>query len=168
MNKTHRVVIIGLYSAVLVALQVGLSSLPNVEVVSFLFVIYGLIFGLKTNLLIAFVFVTLEVLAWGFGDWAIGYYWIWPLWTIIIALVKPLLKENTYYWALLSGLWGAMFGALFAINHGLFYGFTFSFAYWLKGLSFDLIHAISNYVVMLILFNPVLKLFKEQHKGEVS
>ena len=144
--KTKQVVYVGIYSATLFAIQIALSSLPNVELVSFLFVIYGLSLSFKMNLAISFVFVTLEVIAWGFGDWAIGYYWIWPL------------------WALFSGLWGILFGLLFAINHGLFYGFHYSLAYWIKGLSFDLIHVISNYIIMLILFNPVLKLFKENHR----
>lgn len=162
--KTKQVVYVGIYSATLFAIQIALSSLPNVELVSFLFVIYGLSLSFKMNLAISFVFVTLEVIAWGFGDWAIGYYWIWPLWALLIHLIKPLLKEDAYKWALFIGLWGILFGLLFAINHGLFYGFHYSLAYWIKGLSFDLIHVISNYIIMLILFNPVLKLFKENHQ----
>lgn len=164
MKQTKQIVHVGFYSAVLVALQVGLSSLPNIELVSFLFVIYGISLGLKLNLFIAFVFVILEMLMWGFGDWVIGYAWIWPLWTLLIALFKSLLKQNPYLWALMSGLWGMVFGGLFAINHGFFYGFNFSLAYWIKGLSFDLIHAASNYLIMLILFKPVLNTFKQNHQ----
>ncbi|HZJ87333.1 MAG TPA: hypothetical protein VFC75_03825 [Erysipelothrix sp.] len=164
MKKTHTVVIVGFYSATLLALQVALSSLPNVEIVSFLFVIYGLTLGLTTNLMIAFVFSIIEMLTWGFGDWVIGYLWIWPLWTVMIALLKPVVKENTYIWSLINGLWGFLFGMLFAINHGLFYGFNFSIAYWIKGIPFDIIHALSNYIVMLVLFKPILRLFKEHHQ----
>ncbi len=163
MKKTHTVVIVGFYSATLVALQVALSSLPNVELVSFLFVIFGLTLGFKTNLTIALVFSIVEMLVWGFGDWVIGYLWIWPLWTGVIAVLKPLLKESTYLWSITNAIWGFLFGALFAINHGLFYGFNFSVAYWIKGLPFDVIHALSNYIVMLILFKPILNLFKKHH-----
>lgn len=159
--NTKQVVQVGLYSAALIALQVALSSLPNIEVVSFLFVIYGITLSLKMNLAIAFVFVSIQMMVWGFGDWVIGYYWIWPIWSLIIYFLKPLLKENHYAWALMSGAWGILFGILFAVNHGIFYGFNYSLAYWIKGLSFDLIHIVSNYIIMLILFNPVLKLFKE-------
>ncbi len=162
--KTKQVVQVAMYSAALVALQVALASLPNVEVVSFLFVIYGITLSLKMNLAISFVFVTIQMLVWGAGDWVIGYYWIWPTWTLIIALFKSILKENTYGWALLSGFWGILFGLLFALNHGLFYGFNYSFIYWIKGLSFDLIHTISNYIIMLILYKPVLNLFKQHHQ----
>lgn len=164
MKNTYKIVLVGLLSAILVALQVGLASIPNVELVSFLLLIYTLMFPLSMNILIAFIFVTIEMIVWGMGDWVIGYYWIWPTWVILVHFFKPIIKENNFGWALVCGLWGTLFGALFAINHGLFYGFNFSIAYWIKGIPFDIIHTVSNYVLTLVLFNPVINLFKQLHK----
>lgn len=166
MKKTQNIVLVGLYSAVLLVLQLALMTLPNIELVSFLFIIYGLTLPFKMSLMISFVFVILQALVHGFGDWVIAYIWIWPLWVTFIYLLKPIIKERTYGWAIISGLWGILFGMLFAINHGIFYGFNFSMIYWIKGLSFDLIHLVSNYLITLLLFEPTLKHFKIYRKGE--
>lgn len=164
MKETYKIILVGLLSAILVALQVGLASIPNVELVSFLLLIYALIFPLSMNILITFVFVTIEMLVWGMGDWVIGYYWIWPIWVVLIFFLKPIIKENHFGWSMVCGVWGVLFGALFAINHGIFYGFNFSIAYWIKGIPFDIIHTVSNYVITLVLFKPVIKLFKQLYK----
>ncbi len=164
MKSTKKIVMIALYSASLVALKMALMWLPNVELVTFLMIIYGLTLPFDMTIMISFIFVLIEALIWGVGDWVIGYIWIWPLWVVLVYLMKPLLQERRYGWAIVSGLWGFLFGVLFALNHGLLYGFNYSFVYWLKGINFDLIHVISNYIVTLILFQPVLNLLKNQHK----
>lgn len=170
MKPTFRIVLIGLLSALLLVMQVALSAIPNVELVSFLFIIYALSLPFSMSVLIALVFVTLQMLVWGMGDWVIGYYWIWIVWVILIYFLKPVLKKNTYLWAFLSGAWGFLFGILFAMNHGLLYGFNYSLIYWIKGISFDIIHAISNYIIIIILFSPTSNLFARllTSKGEES
>ena len=160
MKPTVHIVVIGLLSALLVIMQVALAFLPNVELVSLLFIIYGLTLPLSSNLLIGFVFVVLEALVWGMGDWVFGYLWIWLIWIGLIYTLKPILKTNPYFWALTSGLWGILFGLLFAINHGLFYGFNYSLIYWIRSIPFDITHTISNYVITFILFKPLHELIQ--------
>src|SRR5690554_8007104 len=168
MKPTFKIVLVGLLSALLLVMQVSFSAIPNVELVSFLFIIYAMSFPFSMNVLISVVFVTLQMLVWGMGDWVIGYYWIWIVWVILIFIFKPILKNNTYLWAILSGMWGFLFGILFAVNHGLFYGLNYSLIYWIKGISFDIIHAISNYIIVIILLSPTSKLFARllTNKGE--
>lgn len=164
-DKIKEVALIGILSSLIFTSQVVLSPLPNIELVSFLFLIYTLNLPLRTSLSITFVFSTLEMLAWGIGSWVIGYYWVWPLWVLIISLLKPLIKDSAYGWAIVSAVWGAAFGGLFAINYGIFYGFKFSVAYWIRGLMFDLVHSVSNYLVALILFKPVNFAFQKLKGG---
>ncbi len=154
MKPTLKIVLIGLFSGLLVVLQVALAPLPNIELVTFLMLMYTLFLPFSMSILIVLVFVTLEMLTWGMGDWVIGYYWIWLVWIGLVYTLKPILKQNHFSWALLSGFWGILFGMLFAINHGFFYGFKFSLIYWIKGISFDIIHTISNYIIVLVLFKP--------------
>lgn len=161
LTKTKEVALVGILSTATLLSQVMLSAIPNVELVTFLFLIYAIVFPLRTAVLIALVFSTMQALVWGFGDWVIGYYWIWTLWVLLVHLFKPLIKESVYGWAILSGVWGAIFGALFAINFGFFYGFTYSFAYWTRGVMFDLVHTVSNYLVTLVLFKPTYKAIQE-------
>ena len=161
MKPTLKIVLIGLFSRLLVALQVALAFLPNVELVTFLMLMYALLLPASMSVFISLVFATLEMLVWGLtGDWVVGYYWIWLVWIGLIYTLKPVLKHNHYSWALVSGLWGFLFGMLFAINHGIFYGLQFSFIYWVRGISFDIIHAISNYIIVLVLFKPSYNILK--------
>lgn len=168
MSKTKKVVIISLYSAALVALKLALMVLPNIELVTFMFIIYGLTLPAQMTLMISVIFVSVETIMWGFGDWSFGYMWIWPIWILMIYSIKKIIKERPYFWALISAMWGFIFGILFALNHGIFYGLNYSFVYWVKGLNFDLIHVLSNYILTLVLFEPVLKLFKTQHRRMIK
>ena len=164
-NRGREVALVGILSGLIFASQVAISSLPNIELVSLLFLIYALHLPIKTTMLISFTFSTLEMLTWGVGSWVIGYYWIWPIWIVLIYLLKPIIKDSVYGWAIASAVWGAAFGGLFAINYGIFYSFKFSIAYWIRGLMFDLVHSFSNYLVTLILFKPVSTTFGKLVEG---
>jgi energy-coupling factor transport system substrate-specific component len=75
MKTTHRIILIGLLSALLVVVQVALAAIPNVELVSFLFLIYTITLPLSMSLSIALVFATLQMLVWGMG--LLGYLGLW-------------------------------------------------------------------------------------------
>ncbi len=160
-KSVHKLVTIGVLSAIIVALQVALAALPNVELVTVLMLVYTLVLPLSSSLLITAIFATLEMLIWGSGDWVVGYFWIWPIWVLLVASLKHHFKQSAYRWALLSGLWGALFGILFSLNHGLFYGFKFSLAYWIRGIPFDVIHTLANYLTTLVLFKPTYHVLKQ-------
>lgn len=161
MKPIFRLLLVGLLSATLFVSQLALSALPNVELVSFFIVIFTLTLPLSTSLFIVIIFVTLQMMTWGLGDWVFGYLWIWPMLVLFTKLMQPINRENSHFWALFSGFWGFLFGALFALHQGILYGMQYSFIYWVRGISFDIIHAIANYILMLLLFHPVLKLFKQ-------
>ena len=74
-------------------------------------------------------------------------------------MLKPILKDNAHHWALLGALFGFLFGFLFAVQHAILYGLNMGIVYWIRGISFDIIHAFSNYSLILILFKPIYKVF---------
>ena len=61
---------IGIMIATLEAAKLSLSFIPNVELVTFLLILYTLAFGKKV-LYAAFAFVGVECLIWGMGIWVI-------------------------------------------------------------------------------------------------
>lgn len=159
MFNVRKLVLLALLAAGALALQVSLSFLPNVELVTLWFLIIGLSLSFKESVIVVFVFTLLEALVWGFGDWVLGYLWIWTVWIIMIRCFKPILKDKTHLWALLGAFYGFVFGFLFAVQHALLYGLNMGIVYWIRGISFDIIHAFSNYSLILILFTPILKVF---------
>ena len=88
---------IALLSAILYVSKVVLEFLPNVELVSFLILIYTLVFGSETLLVIA-VFNLFEFIQWGFGVWWVSYLYVWPLLCLIVLILKNAVKEEFLVW----------------------------------------------------------------------
>ena len=65
--KTREIVIYGILSAVLLAAQVSLGFLPNIEIVTLLILVYTLVFRKKVFFII-YIFVFLEGLIYGLVD----------------------------------------------------------------------------------------------------
>jgi hypothetical protein len=122
------------------------------------FLLLACVLTFKESLVVVFVFSTLEALVWGFGDWVVAYLWIWALWVVLVQAFKSIIKDNSHGWALLGAFYGFAFGLLFSIQHAVLYGFNMGVIYWIRGISFDIIHAFSNYSLILILYKPLSKL----------
>lgn len=146
------IVVIGMMSSVLLAVQFALSFLPNVELVSLLIILYTLIFGKKT-LYIVYVFVILEGLVYGIGLWWFNYLYVWAILFIITLLMKKI--HSQLIWAVISGIYGLSFGALCSIPYFITGGIPSGAAYWIAGIPFDILHGISNFAIAFALFDPL-------------
>lgn len=158
--KAKDITLIALLSASLTVGKLVLSFVPNVEIITFLLITYTLIFGIRKSLLITMIFVTTEIMIYGFGTWLLGYYIIWPSLVIATHLLSKLFK-NEYQWATLSGIYGLFFGLFFSAFESIFYGIGYGIAYWIRGIPFDIIHGTSNFIVMLVLYKPITKQIKK-------
>ena len=150
---------IALLSAILYVSKVALEFLPNVELVSLLTVLYTLVFG-KEAFLIVTVFNLFELIQWGFGTWWVSYLYVWPLLVLIILLLKKVIKEEFLIWSVVSGLFGLIFGSLFAIVY-LPVDPAYALAYWISGLPWDVWHGVCNFVLMLVIGKPLYLLLKK-------
>lgn len=144
---------IAFLAALLYVSKVVLEFLPNVELVSLLIILYTLVFG-KETLLAVVVFNLFEVVQWGIGTWTISYLYTWPLLCVLTLVFKRWFREEFIFWAIFSGCFGLIFGALFAIVY-LPVGWSAALSYWILGLPWDVWHAAANFVLMLILGKPV-------------
>ena len=150
---------IALLSAILYVSKVALEFLPNVELVSLLTVLYTLVFG-KEAFLIVTVFNQFELIQWGFGTWWVSYLYVWPLLVLITLLLKKIIKEEFLIWSVVSGLFGLIFGSLFAIVY-LPVDPAYALAYWISGLPWDVWHGVCNFVLMLVIGKPLYLLLKK-------
>lgn len=159
------IALIGIMSAILVAVQVTLGFLPNIELVSLLIIIYTLVFGRKAFYII-YVFVAVEGLIYGIGLWWINYLYVW---TILYLLVLILHKQRSpYFWAILSGFYGLFFGALCAIPNLFLSGIGSAVSYWIAGIPYDVLHGIANFVVALLLFHPIYYIMDRINKRDTD
>ncbi len=144
---------IALLSAILYVSKVALEFLPNVELVSLLVMIYTLVFGKETFLIVT-VFNMFELIQWGCGTWWVSYLYTWPLLCVVTLLLKKAVKEEFIVWSIVSGMFGLVFGALFAVVY-IPVDIAYALTYWISGLPFDVWHAVWNFVLMLVLGKPL-------------
>lgn len=151
--------LIAILSASLTAGKLVLFMVPNIEIVTFLLITFTVLFGIKRAVITTMVFVTTEVLLYGFGTWNFGYYFIWSLLVILTHLLSKV-TQSEYVFAGLAGVFGLCFGLFFAVFESFFYGIEYGIVYWIRGIPFDILHGLSNFIIALILFKPVTKTIK--------
>lgn len=162
--NTRSLILYSFLGALIFASQFALSFIPNVELVSFLVIIYSLIYGKKAQVPIL-VFNMLMGLFYGFNPyWIIGYFILWPLLSILTILFKKLLLENYLALAIFSGVFGLSFGALYSLQYIIIVSPAYAFSYWVSGIPFDVIHMIGNYFIMLFLGKPIYNLLIKLNK----
>lgn len=70
-------------------------------------------------------------------------------------------NDSALFWAVIAGAHGLFFGAMTAIPYLFIGGWEAAVSYWISGIPFDLLHCAGNFVVTLILLNPLLKLTRK-------
>lgn len=149
---------LALMGALMLASQVAMAALPNIHIVALLIIITALCFSWRALFSVA-VFVLLEGLIYGFGIWWISYLYAWPLLVPIVILLRK--NTSALFWAVIAGAHGLLFGAMTAIPYLFIGGWQAAVSYWISGIPFDLLHCAGNFVVTLVLLNPLLKLTRK-------
>ena len=145
--------------AILLAVQVVLAPLPNIELVSLLIVLYTRRYHGRA-LLIIYAFVLLEGLIYGFGLWFVNYLYVWAvLWGLSMLFSK---MDGTAGWVLLLAAYGLGFGLLCAIPYLFIGGIGYAVSSFVSGIPFDLAHGLGNAVLAALLFRPLDKLLSKQ------
>lgn len=149
------VTLFGVLGAIMFALQVAMSGLPNIEPVSLLVMVYAVVFG-KKCLYPIYVFVVMEILFFGIQMWNINYLYVWAILAVAAMWLRDM--EHPLAWAVLSAVFGLLFGALCAPVYLFSGGPGYAVSWWISGIPYDLLHCGGNFVMALLLFNPLRKL----------
>lgn len=149
--------VLSLLSALMLSLQVAASGLPNIHFTAPIIILTAVFFGWKCLYSIV-LFIMLEGLVWGFGLWWICYWYLWPALAIPAILMRK--NRSPLLWAILAAAHGLLFGALYALIYVFVGGWEMVLAKWISGIPFDLAHCVGNFVLTLLLFEPLYKVFK--------
>lgn len=150
--KIRDICIMAILAVVMFASQVVMSFLPNIELVSLLVILYTVVYG-KRIVGILCVFTLLEGLTYGFGLWFIMYLYIWPILAVIAYLFRRM--ESYVGWAVLSGVFGLLFGALCSVTYLILTGPVSAWAFFISGIPFDMVHCVGNFLLALFLLKPL-------------
>ena len=153
-------VLFALLGAMTFAAKYVMSFLPNIEPVSLMVMLFAVVFGWKWVYPV-YLYVVMEILFYGISLWNINYLYIWA----VLAVVSMFLKDmkSPLAWALLSGVFGLLFGALCGIVDVFIGGFSYAVTKWVSGIPFDIAHCAGNFVIALLLFKPLRELLAEEY-----
>lgn len=160
------ITLIGMMVAVIEVCKVALAWAPNIELTTFLLIMFTLFFGRKI-LFVVPVFILIEGTMYGIHLWWIMYLYAWPLLVLLTWIFRR--QQSVWLWSVLSAAFGLAFGFLCsfpyavigAVEGGIVNGLYAGFTWWVAGIPFDIIHGVANFVIMLVLYHPVRLVLKQ-------
>lgn len=158
----RELILFGILGAMTFALKLAMAWLPNIEPVSLCILVYGVVFGRKA-LYPTYIYVAMEILYFGLGIWNFCYLYIWAL--LVLAAIFLREMQQPLGWALVSGVYGLLFGALCAIVDAFIGGPAYAVAKWASGIPFDIAHCAGNFCIALILFRPLRELLEKLYRN---
>lgn len=152
------IALIGMLVCTMEAGKLALSIVPNVEIVSLMIILYTICFGKKTFYGII-VFVLMECAIWGIGLWTFMYLYIWPLLGIVAYMFRKV--DSKWFWSVFAAIFGLLFGPLCSLTYLVIGGHYMAFTWWIAGIPWDIIHSIANFVIMVVLYVPLVRLLRQ-------
>ncbi len=147
--------------ALIFAVKLALSGIPNIQLNAPLIILTAVFFGWKALCSVA-IYVLLEGLFFGFHVYWVSYVFIWPLLVVLAMFLRRLElfqgEKAALPWAVAAAFWGLLFGPLMYIPwFCIMGGWEGYFAMWIAGIPFDLTHMAGNFVFTLVLYWPLYK-----------
>ena len=164
--SVREITLFGMLGALTFGLKFAMSGLPNIHPVALLVMLFAVTFGIKC-LFPIYVYVAMELLLFGVGDWSLMYLYLWALLALLAWCMRKV--QDPLAWALLAGIFGLFFEVMGSPVYMLFGGFSYAVAKCVSGIMFSIYHCIGNFSITLLLFAPLRKLLERlYHKLQTA
>ena len=154
-------VLFGILGAFTFAAKYVMSFLPKIEPVSLMVMLFAVVFG-KKWVYPVYLYVAMEILFYGINLWNLNYLYIWAVLAVAACLLRDM--KHPLGWALLAGVFGLLFGALCGIVDVFIGGTTYALSKWISGIPFDIAHCAGNFVIVLVIFQPLRELLEKLYR----
>ena len=159
---TKDIVLTALAAALLSAGKQALASIPNVEVVTLLIMLYAACFKPQIAFAATAVFILIECFIWGIHTWVIAYLIHWNFVAFATFMLARIFKiKNRFVYFGFTILVTACFGvlttlidSLVAAGRGKNFAKVFALVY-VRGIYYYVIHVVGNAVFNITLFAPM-------------
>ena len=158
--SVRETVLFAILGAMTFAAKYVMSFLPNIEPASLMVMLFAVAFG-KKWVYPTYLYVVMETLFYGINLWTINYLYIWAILAVVALVLKDM--RSSFGWAMVSGIFGLLFGVLCGIVDVFIGGFSYAVTKWVSGIPFDIAHCIGNFFIALVMFNPLRKLLEQQY-----
>lgn len=159
--NTYKLTLLAFLAALAVVGRAVFSFLPNVQPVTSIIIISGIILGPLAAIILSLVTTFLSNMILGMGIWTIWQVISWALIGFISGIIGKYSQKIPLYRIV-----------LLSIVSGYFYGFVISLTnyqvagkflpYYLAGLPFDTYHAIGNAIFIILLY-PIISYFLRKY-----
>lgn len=156
--SVRELVLFAILGAMTFAAKYVMSFLPNIEPVSLCVMLFAVVFSWKWVYPV-YLYVAMEILFYGISLWNLNYLYIWAVLAVAACCLRRM--GSSLGWAMLSGMFGLLFGALCGIVDLFVGGFSYALSKWISGIPFDIAHCAGNFVLALLLFRPLRKLMEK-------
>lgn len=147
-----------------------MELLPNIHLLGALTMTYTVVFRLKA-LIPIYIYVMMNGAYAGFSPWWMPYLYIWTiLWGVTMLLPKKMSELTaSIVYPIVCALHGFLFGLLYLPADVIMWDLEGMeiLAYYLRGISFDLIHGVGNIFAGLLVL-PLSTLLKKLMKRQWS
>lgn len=162
--KTYKLTLIAILASLAVAGRYVFVFWPNVQPVTAIIIICGVLLGPGEAIVLAILVTFLSNMLLGMGIWTVWQIISWGIIGLLAGIIGKFTKRIPLYALILFGLFS-----------GYFYGFIISLTtyqvsgkfwpYYLLGLPFDTNHAIGNAVFIGLLY-PIIKVLIQRYAND--
>lgn len=158
--NTYKITLLAILAALGVAGRTLLVFLPNVQPVTAIIIISGILLGPSSAIMLAILITFLSNVFLGMGIWTIWQIVSWGAIGLLSGLIGKLIRKVPLYIIVTFGVFsGYLYGLIISLT-------TYQVAgkfwpYYIAGLPFDTYHAIGNAIFLLVLYPTVTFLMRK-------
>lgn len=162
----HQLILLTMLTTLAVVGRIYFSIIPNVQPTTVIIILITLVFGMRSGVMVAIVSCLLSNIYLGMGLWTFGQMLAWSSVAILTGLWRPLYQRvPMVLTALLTGFMGFLFGFLMSLWTYVIDPMAF-WAYYIRGIPFDIYHAVGN-VAFYMLLAPILMPMLTEQKNRI-
>ena len=167
--KTRELAIFAMLGAIMYVSKVIMEWIPNVHILGSLIMAYTLVYRQKA-LYPIYVYVFLNGVLGGFNTWWVPYLYVWTvLWAMTMLLPQNMPKKVApIVYMVVCAIHGFGFGVLYAPAQAIMFGLSFeaTLAWIVSGLTFDMIHGISNFFCGMLIM-PIVSVLRYLERNSI-
>lgn len=158
----REITLIGLLSALCVVSRIMLQFLPNIKPVTSIIILISCWLGWRFGVKLAVISASISNLILGMGPWTIFQIFAWAVIALFSGLIGKLsISKSITFMACFSFFSGYIFGLFVSFEKMIYGGFKVYLTYYLAGLYFDTLHAMGNFIFMIVLYHPLKNLLSK-------
>ena len=154
LSKNRRLTLIAMISTVAYVGRIMFSFIPNVQPTTTIIILVTIYIGTIDGLLVAIATMLMLNLYLGMGPWSVAQIFGFFMMVGMFYIIKKTNLSIKYY-PVIAFFSGLFYGFVISLVQAPFFGWALFFPYWISGISFDVYHAIGNYVFFIILYKPL-------------